>query len=153
MNKKINFTEKQVQKITSEHRDGRESKEKISCYSEKAKKAAEICDKLPSNSRDLVRDVVSLILEETLPPSKKQLPARRKGYVVGVAVVPLMNNNANNYSIGKPCIVTNDKERFALRLDGMVGNHLPSEGINNIHVRYATDEEIAKFFACIKIWE
>jgi hypothetical protein len=60
-------------------------------------------------------------------------------------VVPLKSTGGHNYITGQPCMIVRAPD-VALRADGTMGNHLPTEhAVSHETMRYATEEEIKAF--------
>ena len=97
-------------------------------------------------------EVLSLLMDEPLMlqeyikrrnPSGPN-PTSSPSYLFGMMVIPLENHNSHNYPLGAPCLIIDARPLmdYAIRTDGIIGNHLPSA----VDVRPALPGEIEAWF-------
>ena len=111
-------------------------------YSERAVKLAALIDGGDFGCRtSAVRELVVLLTGETLPPRDESSDDSTDIRLVpGAMYVPTANPNSHDYEIGRPVVVqATGYGRFACRLDGKTGNHLPTE---SNAIRPATEAEV-----------
>jgi hypothetical protein len=114
-------------------------------YSEKAKLIKMYMDDtyLSSTQENGIISILEIILGEPVPKNNHDKRFTFNNSFLS-AIVPTSNQNSHNYAIGEVTIIVDSKERYGIRLNGLIGNHLPDARLS-IWGRIATIAEIREF--------